>query len=493
MGRLSRALVLSAIAGAAFAACSLDSQGTLGLGPDGGVVDGGGGFAGVSGECFANSKVCNGKCVSETDPATGCGATGCEPCSFQNAEAKCSGDLCDMAGCQPGFADCGGGTADGCETNLDTHPLNCGACGSDCTVKGETWTVCKGGVCKESFCPVGKADCDFDEVCETDTTSDVQNCKFCGVPCSFPNATAACESSACVMKACDPGWADCDGNPLNGCEVNTTSDKAHCGACGKTCQAVNALTECQNSVCKPACSAGYGSCDGNPDNGCETPLDTTSNCGSCGKACTTGVSNASPACQGGNCTFTCNGGLTKCGNVCLNTQTSVNNCGSCGNQCTSAPPGGSPACLSGTCSFNCGGGTTKCGTLCKNTTNDPQNCGSCGNGCPEPPNSTAFCSSSTCGFNCTGGLTKCGSVCLDTDTDMSNCGSCGAACNIQNASGAFCNNGSCDFGDCFATHGNCDGNRKNGCETPLGTNSNCSSCGDSCKSPKTCQDGGCKN
>lgn len=34
------------------------------------------------------------------------------------------------------------------------------------------------------------------------------------------------------------------------------------------------------------CPSGYGDCDGNPDNGCETSLNTNSNCGSCGYTCT---------------------------------------------------------------------------------------------------------------------------------------------------------------------------------------------------------------
>lgn len=502
-------------------------------------MDGGGGFAGVSGECFANSKVCDGKCVSETDPATGCGATGCEPCSFPNADATCAGDLCDMAGCKPGFADCSGGTADGCETDLATNPLNCGACGNDCTVKGPTWIVCKGGECKQSNCPAGEADCDLDEVCETNITNDVNNCGLCGIACNFANAAAACESGQCVMKGCDPGWADCDNDPLNGCEVNTNNDTGHCGGCGKVCQTVNALTECKGGTCNPACSSGWGTCDGNPANGCETPLNTINDCGTCGKKCTTGVANATPICQGGacnfscngsltkcgnacrntsndvnhcgqcgkqcttsvanatavcaggSCDFTCNGTLTKCGNACRNTTNDVNNCGSCGTQCTAAPPNGTPICSGSSCTFTCGGGTTKCGNACKNLNNDPVNCGQCGKICPDPVGGSATCSGGTCGINC-GALTQCGSSCTNTNVDPNNCGGCGTKCTPQNAVGGYCNAGNCDYASCMPGHANCDGDKANGCETPLGTNSNCSSCGDDCKNPKTCQGGTCK-
>lgn len=39
--------------------------------------------------------------------------------------------------------------------------------------------------------------------------------------CSAPNANSVCQGpSGCVLVSCIPGWADCDGNPANGCEVN---------------------------------------------------------------------------------------------------------------------------------------------------------------------------------------------------------------------------------------------------------------------------------
>jgi hypothetical protein len=34
------------------------------------------------------------------------------------------------------------------------------------------------------------------------------------------------------VLACNVGFADCDGNPANGCEVNTRTDVNNCGGCG---------------------------------------------------------------------------------------------------------------------------------------------------------------------------------------------------------------------------------------------------------------------
>lgn len=34
---------------------------------------------------------------------------------------------------------------------------------------------------------------------------------------------------------CPEGYADCDGDPVNGCEIQTTNDQVNCGGCGATC------------------------------------------------------------------------------------------------------------------------------------------------------------------------------------------------------------------------------------------------------------------
>jgi hypothetical protein len=41
-------------------------------------------------------------------------------------------------------------------------------------------------------------------------------------------------SYTCLPGACDTGWADCDGNPENGCEASLLSDD-NCGVCGIVC------------------------------------------------------------------------------------------------------------------------------------------------------------------------------------------------------------------------------------------------------------------
>jgi hypothetical protein len=78
--------------------------------------------------------------VSDLEPAT-CGAS-CAPCPAPaNAVATCDGTACGMA-CYPGFANCNGDAADGCEANLETDPADCGQCG----------VSCHGGACFSGAC-----------------------------------------------------------------------------------------------------------------------------------------------------------------------------------------------------------------------------------------------------------------------------------------------------------------------------------------------------
>jgi hypothetical protein len=75
---------------------------------------------------------------------------------------------------------------------------------------------------------------------------------------------------ACHVDVCAGGFKDCDGNPANGCEVNTNTDSNNCGGCGKSCAAANANTDCASGACEIlSCVSGFNDCDKNPANGCE--------------------------------------------------------------------------------------------------------------------------------------------------------------------------------------------------------------------------------
>lgn len=59
------------------------------------------------------------------------------------------------------------------------------------------------------------------------------------------------------MGPCAEGYADCDGDATNGCEVELAVSPAHCGACGHPCPAPPGGTAmCVAGACAPRCDPG---------------------------------------------------------------------------------------------------------------------------------------------------------------------------------------------------------------------------------------------
>ena len=102
-------------------------------------------------------------------------------------------------------------------------------------------------------------------------------------------------------KACAEGWGNCDGDWTNGCETNLVDSLGHCGQCGNDCEASVAHAfgkSCDNGVCNyVGCLDNYGDCNADRRDGCETgALKTDVNhCGSCTNVCKYGN------CEDGTC------------------------------------------------------------------------------------------------------------------------------------------------------------------------------------------------
>ena len=110
------------------------------------------------------------------------------------------------------------------------------------------------------------------------------------------------ESIQC-KKACTPAL-DPSTSGICGSFVCGTAQNGTCGAvsCG-TCDLTNALSGCPSGSCiVSSCVNDWCNSDGIDSNGCEAPIGTLSNCGSCGDVCTTGTE----VCTDGSCT-SCNG------------------------------------------------------------------------------------------------------------------------------------------------------------------------------------------
>ncbi|WP_437605531.1 hypothetical protein WMF20_31075 [Sorangium sp. So ce834] len=427
----------------------------------------------------------------DLDPLTGCETDlrtsaahcgGCNvACDFAHASEACVGGACEFGACDAGYADCDGDLTNGCEANIGASLANCGACGASCSYPGAA-EACLSGVCVMGACDAGFANCDNDPAngCEVDTGTSLANCGGCNIACSLPHAAESCLAGTCVLGACEAGYANCDDNPANGCEVNTNTSAAHCGACGATCDLPHAAESCVGGSCVlGACAAGYADCDGDPANGCEVNLNSSAaNCGACGAACD--LANAAEACLGGTCVLgACAPGYANCNASALDgcevhTASDLANCGGCNLACDL--PHAAESCLAGSCVLGaCEAGFANCDGQTANgceadTRTSAVHCGACGAAC-DLANAAEACVAGACNLiACNAGYASCNGIDADgceisTATDPANCGGCGMNCAaaIPNAA-VGCGAGACTFEGCLPGYYNIDGSLANGCE-----------------------------
>jgi hypothetical protein len=255
------------------------------------------------GDCDKDPQ--NGCEVATGSDVKNCGGCGVA-CNLPNATALCVGGACDIGACNPGFRDCDANPANGCEVDTNNDPMNCGACNANCAKLPHAIAGCAMAACTIGSCTAGYADCDkmVGDGCESQVASDPMNCGGCGKVCPAPpNVATTCANGMCGLGGCLPGFADCDGNAANGCEVNLMTDPNNCSMCGMKCAALpNAQASCTMGVCGlGACNAGFGNCDKDPMNGCELSLTSdNNNCGACGNVCQNGQT-----CTNGVCGVPC--------------------------------------------------------------------------------------------------------------------------------------------------------------------------------------------
>ncbi|MEZ4370267.1 MAG: hypothetical protein R3B07_05550 [Polyangiaceae bacterium] len=459
--------------------------------------------------CGSDEKSCNGSCVKLDDPDYGCGM-GCSPCPTPGALSVCEAGACKMIGCASGFANCNLDLSDGCEVDLNTDPGSCGACGNECIANHGT-AGCAAGSCTVASCDAGFNDCDGvpQNGCEARTTSDPKNCGSCGKECvPTPGAQAICNAGTCGEKACLAFRGDCNNNSQDACETNLVIDNDNCGFCGNKCDLPNAVTKCDAAECAiESCIAPFEDCDGDPRNGCEvdTSKQNALHCGACARACS-GAGVATATCNAGVCTPYCAAGFGDCSSPAFpapddgceqDVFTDPDNCGACGSVCML--PGAEAGCSGGKCVVaNCGAGTGDCDgdpfNGCETdllTTED--HCGACGRACSDTGVASKLCSGGLCVSGCLPGLGNCTTPAAptaddgcesDVSADPLNCGSCGRACATDHVAGLVCASGACTS-SCQTGFGNCvqpgPGAIDDGCETPINQDdANCGGCGNDC-------------
>ncbi len=382
--------------------------------------------------CPGTFSCCSGTCVDLNVSTADCGSCGKACPKVLNGAAACTMGTCVIGTCAAGTSDCNGNFDDGCEVNTTNDPANCGGCKDACsTVHGTP--SCAASKCGIK-CDPGYSDCDTDVTngCETNTQTDVGHCGTCATVCAKLNDTPACNSGTCVVASCDTGYGNCDFNPANGCEANLDNDTVNCGKCNSPCFAPNGTPACTAGKCSIAsCKTGYGDCNADPSDGCETDLNKSgTNCGKCGTICS--ATNGTATCASGACAIlSCSGTYADCNKLVsdgceVNLTNDPNHCGGCATVCNGT--NGTPSCAASVCKVvACNAGFANCDGLAANgcevnSTNDGNNCGACGNKCSN--DCTTNVTATTCaGSSCK--VTACTSGWYDVDS------TCGNGCECQ--------------------------------------------------------------
>jgi Cys-rich repeat protein len=463
--------------------------------------------------CGIGTVCCASSCTDPMGDVNHCGACG-KVCNLANAKAKCETGACVPESCTVGFADCDKDPANGCEINVDSNPAHCTACGMACTIANGTAGCNKG--CTVQSCKTGFGDCDKDAMngCEADTNSATDHCGGCGMACpAVPNGKPGCLLGQCVIGSCDDTFRDCDKDIKTGCEVDTATDTAHCGTCGKPCgDPANGVAGCSNGLCTiKSCKGAFKDCNGMLNDGCEIDTATdVAHCADCKKACPA-VKNGTPGCAMSQCGVkSCDTGFSDCnksaGDGCeIDTRTDESNCSMCGMKCP-AVPNGSPACVmskcgTGACSApfqDCDGATPGCET---DTSSDLKHCGGCNKPCAAVANANIACQMGCAITSCKGAFLDCDKTyangCeFDGAGDAKHCGACGAACSNNHVPTPTCGMGKCT-GTCEKGWDDCNGDKlKDGCEFAVSANvDHCGGCGRRCSAnnvtTRACANGVC--
>ena len=430
-------------------------------------------------------------------------------CGEVDGKAQCQIDKrceesqpdCDLTlrGCAAGYADCDDKPENGCETNL-SRLNSCGACDESCVAEHAT-TACEEGKCVTKACDEGYARCSERGGCQS-LLNDPKNCGACGKVCDADKPQ--CSGGRCTSQTCDGRRADCDGQANNQCETDL-NDARSCGGCGIACDApAHTSPQCRNGRCqRGSCQEGWADCDGDPRNGCEVQLTGLNDCGACNQPCA--VPHGEPRCEQGACKVVgCDDGRADCNQLaadgCEVDLRLPDNCGGCGMTCRGLPNVAATSCGKAGCEVQCQDLRADCdGQLqngCEADLTGAASCGSCGRNCTTLRNVTsARCSEGACReLTCAAGTADCNGDPADgcerslrTQTD---CGACDQPCAPAHAQ-ADCSTGQCRAGKCDSGFGDCDGDVKNGCETLLNSTSHCGACGKACAAGATCNNGVC--
>ncbi len=252
------------------------------------VCRGGASYACSAAGTYEPVETCSGStpvCLADTGRCGSCeGVVNCQVDDKLGLGSACTSDgECSSGQCVQALS----GTAVCCSEACDG---TCEACGED--------GLCNQYPTDDARC--GTISCNADTAC-TDYPAALTNNRCAGagrcvtgsehcVPDYLADGTSCGSGLECNgMGSCVSVCAATDTWCTNQC-VNTRSDDANCGGCGKACPA---RSVCSASSCK--CSAaGEAICDG----ACVDTSTSLSHCGGCGNACGSGMECVQGACRG---------------------------------------------------------------------------------------------------------------------------------------------------------------------------------------------------
>jgi len=255
---------------------------------------------GVCGNACGIGERCeNGTCMTCPDPncaavgancgvlSDGCGlSVDCGTCQVMG-ETCGGGGVPNVCG---STSICGDGMVTGSEACDDGDLQNGDGCSSTCQAESGWNCPVSGGPCVLPSDPCDGLDNDVDALVDEDFAP--TNCGVTGGDCMAGVTACVAGSVMCVgevgptAEVCDGRDNNCDGQIDEGFSLQ--NDENNCGSCGFVCGSQNAASSvCMAGSCNLACQSGWSNCDGNAANGCETSLNTLSNCGACGNACGT--------------------------------------------------------------------------------------------------------------------------------------------------------------------------------------------------------------
>jgi hypothetical protein len=284
----------------------------------------------VAGGCAAArvTSECDGSLCGQSD--AGCEGDACVVCpdpATCNAEALCTEALCGgrsfvcsldgpghygwtttMANCDDGDPctdndHCIGqvctGTSKSCSSppgatcvgtgTLRSYSLpgQCvdGTCEYDYTDRTCAANDCAGGTCSGDPCAGITCNTPGDPCLESTGTCSNGTCTYPpkSLDCTRPHATGGhCVGGVCAGWTCDSGYADCNTDWSDGCEISLKTAQ-HCGACNTPCTVgAHATASCSTGTCTRTCTAPWQNCDNDWANGCEIPAGVANQCNDTG-------------------------------------------------------------------------------------------------------------------------------------------------------------------------------------------------------------------